>query len=398
MNLVILLLAAGSSERYKVNKFDKPKQLESINRKTIIEICLENLIMLNLNSKILTVASKSTFYKTKLICEKLNVLPPIIGGNTRQDSVKKGLNYLDKFNPTRIIIHDVARPYINKHVIDDLIKNLNGSISCVVPYLNVSDSLAKVEKNNKLKRVDKNKFYLIQTPQICKFKDLKYVHDNNNDIFDDESSLLSKHGYKIKTILGDPKSLKITYKNDLELIKKILQKNMVNYITKIGVGYDVHRLVKKKLSTDKNRKLILGGIEINNDYYLEGHSDADVLLHSITDSIYGSINDRDIGYYFPPDDVRWKNSNSFIFLNHALERLEKKGAIITSIDSVIITETPKVLDIVDRVKDQISKNSKIEKKYLSIKGKSNEGIGFLGRKEGIAVLTNTTVLIPSEHK
>ena len=147
----------------------------------------------------------------------------------------------------------------------------------------------------------------------------------------------------------------------------------------------------------EKKKLILGGLEINNGYYLEGHSDADVLLHSITDSIYGSINDLDIGYYFPPNDDSWKDCDSFIFLNHALERLEKKGGIITSIDSVIITETPKILDIVDKIKEKISMNSKIEKKYLSIKGKSNEGIGFLGRKEGIAVLTNTSVLIPNEH-
>ena len=397
MKIVILLLAAGSGERYKIDKYDNPKQLERINEKTIIEICIENLLLLNLNTEILTVVSKSIFSDAELICKSLNVLPPIVGGNTRQESVKKGLNFLNKFNPLKILIHDVARPYVSKLVVDELIKSLDNDISCVVPCLNVSDSLTKIDKNNKLKRVNKNKFYLIQTPQICNFKDLKYAHDNNERFFDDESSLLSKYGYNVKTITGDPKSLKITYKKDFELIKKVLQKNMSDYITKIGIGYDVHKLVKKSVSTDEKKKLILGGLEINNDYYLEGHSDADVLLHSITDSIYGSINDRDIGYYFPPNEDNWKDCDSFIFLNHALERLEKKGGIITSIDSVIITEIPKILDIVDKIKDKISMNSKIEKKYLSIKGKSNEGIGFIGRKEGIAVLTNTSVLIPNEH-
>lgn len=400
MDLIILLLAAGLSERFKKESKSAIKQLEVINEKTVLEICLINILNLDLNAKILTVASKETFLKTKLICKNLNILPPIIGGTTRQESVRKGLDSLKKINPHAIIVHDVARPIINKLVVNNLICNLKDNISCVVPYLKVSDSLAKVKINKNLERVNKSEYYLIQTPQICVYNDLKKAHSNikDNELFDDESSLLSEKGFKIKTIQGDPKSLKITYKSDFELVKNILNNDMKNYITKTGIGYDVHRLMKKNNTSNPIKKLILGGLVLDNEYYLEGHSDADVLLHSITDSIYGSINEQDIGYHFPPNDVKWKNCNSFLFLNHALEKLKKKGGIITSIDSVIITETPKILDIVEQMKDKIAMNTKIKREVISIKGKTNEGIGFIGRKEGIAVFTNTTILVPNKNE
>ena len=155
---------------------------------------------------------------------------------------------------------------------------------------------------------------------------------------------------------------------------------------RLGHGFDVHAFTS-------GNHVILCGVKIPHRASLKGHSDADVLLHAITDSIYGALNENDIGYHFPPTENKWKNCDSFVFLKHALSKLKEKNAELIHIDSVIITESPKILDYVDEIKNKIANSTGINKKTLSIKGKSNEGIGFIGRKEGIAVLSNTTIKI-----
>lgn len=398
MKLVYILLAAGSSERFKINDDDIEKQFCLINKKTLLEICIENFIKFNLNIKLFIVVSKIHYKKTKKICEKYKLPSPIIGGETRQESVFKALKKINRYKPKHVIIHDVARPYINKNVLLKLISSINSNFSCVVPTLNISDAIVENKIDKKIKYLNKQNYLLLQTPQICDFEKLLITHkkEYKNQNYDDDSSLLMNNGFKIKYIKGDPKSLKITYKKDLDLIKIILnEKLMKNYITKNGIGYDVHKLVEIK-SNKRGKKLILGGLKIDNGYFLEGHSDGDVLLHSITDSIYGALNENDIGYHFPPSENKWKNCNSFVFLNHALSKLKEKNAKLIHIDTVIITESPRILDYVNEIKNKISKSTGINKEILSIKGKSNEGIGFIGRKEGIAVFSNTTIKIANE--
>ena len=395
MKLACIILAAGSSERFKSKNINIEKQFYPINGISILEICILNFIKLNLDIKLFIVISESRYDDAVIICNKYKLPLPIIGGKTRQESVFNALKKIDEFKPKNIMVHDAARPYINKNIIENLISSKKNNYSCVVPSLNVSDAIIKNKSTKKIKYLNKKNYLLLQTPQICDFEKLLTTHKkvNKKQNYDDESSLLMDNNFKVKFIKGDPKSFKITYEEDLYLIKKIVNKKLMkNYITKTGIGYDVHKLVKIDTKT-KDRKLILGGLKIDNGYFLKGHSDADVLLHSITDSIYGALNENDIGYHFPPTETKWRNSDSFIFLNHALSKLKEKDAKLIHIDSIIITESPKILDYVDEIKTKISKSTFIDKKIISIKGKSNEGIGFIGRKEGIAVLTNTTIKI-----
>ncbi len=395
MELVYIILAAGLSERFKSKHNKIEKQFYLINKKTILEICIENFIKLNLKSKIFIVVSKNRFNDAIKICNKYNLSSPILGGNSRQESVFKALIKVENYKPKNVVIHDAARPYVNKNIIEKLIYNMKNDISCVVPTLKVADTIIENKIHKNIKYLDKKNYLLVQTPQICNFNKLIMTHRKvyKKQNYGDDSSLLLENGFKIKYIEGDPKSLKITYAEDLCLIKSIIEdKHMKNYITKTGIGYDVHKLVKINSKT-KDRKLILGGLEIDNGYFLKGHSDADVLLHAITDSIYGALNENDIGYHFPPTDTKWKNCDSFVFLKHALRKLKEKNAELIHIDAVIITESPKILDYVNEIKSKISNSTDINKEMLSIKGKSNEGIGFIGRKEGIAVFTNTTIKI-----
>ena len=398
MDLVYIILAAGSSERFKTKNVSIDKQFYFINGKSILEICVENFIKLNLDIKIFLVVSKKRYKDATKICNKYNLQLPIIGGKNRQESVYNALKVVNNYKPKSVIIHDAAIPYINKKLVASLISYLKDDFSCVVPTLKISDAIIENKPNKKIKYLNKNNYLLLQTPQICDFENLLMTHKKvaKKKIYADDSSLLMENGFKVKYIEGDPKSLKITYQEDLHLVKSILKnQHMRNYITKNGIGYDVHKLIKINSNT-KDKKLILGGLKIDNGYFLKGHSDADVLLHAITDSIYGALNENDIGYHFPPTDNKWKNCDSFEFLKHALSRLKEKKAELIHIDSVIITETPKILDYVDEIKNKISNSTGINKEILSIKGKSNEGIGFIGRKEGIAVFSNTTIKIADD--
>ena len=398
MKLVYIILAAGTSERFKTKDINIEKQFYLIRKKSILEICIENIINLYSDIKLFIVVSKNRYKEAVKVCDKYKLPLPIIGGKTRQESVYKALKKIVYLKPQNVIIHDAARPYINKNIIKKLKSNLKNNYSCVVPTLNIADAIIKNKPNKNIKYLNKKNYLLLQTPQICNFNNLLLAHKKvyNKYKYDDDSSLLMENGFKVKYIEGDPKSLKITYVEDLYLIKSILENQLMkNYITKTGVGYDVHKLLKKNLKT-KDKKLILGGLKIENGYFLKGHSDADVLLHAITDSIYGALNENDIGYHFPPTESKWKNCNSFVFLKHALSKLKEKNAKLIHIDSVIITETPIILDYVDKIKNKISNSTGINKEILSIKGKSNEGLGFIGRQEGIAVFSTSTIKIADE--
>ena len=197
---------------------------------------------------------------------------------------------------------------------------------------------------------------------------------------------------KVIAIEGDPLTLKLTYHKDLKLLEPHLCNKNIKYITKIGNGFDIHRFDIKK-NTDKNF-IYLGGVKINNIKSLISHSDGDVLLHAITDSILGIINKGDIGKLFPPSDIKWKNADSSLFLKHASIMLKKEKGIINNIDTVIICEKPKILNYSQKIVENIGRILDINPKRISIKGKTSESVGFIGREEGIAAMAITSAQVP----
>ncbi len=394
---IIILLAAGNSSRFRDNDQSIEKQFYKINNKSIFEICLRNINQLNLNLNILPVVKSDKLTEIKMLSEKYNTLSPIEGGKTRQESVFNALKYISTNKEVKfVLIHDAARPIMNKKIITSMFEQMKDGTSCVAPCLKISDAIRKINNQKKFRTLDKKQYILLQTPQLCLFKDIFTAHKKARKDYEDETSLLIDNGYKIKTIQGKQESLKITYYEDLEFLKPHLENSMKNYVTKVGIGYDVHKLIRKnKESIHKEFKL--GGHKIDIDYYLQGHSDSDVLLHSFADSIYGALNFLDIGQHFPPTLKKWENSDSFIFLNHALKELEKREAKLIHTDIVIITELPKISLHSNNIKHSISKQTGINQNKISIKGKTNEGVGFIGRKEGLAVITNTTIMIKEDE-
>ena len=389
-NIIVILLAGGVGSRFKSKT---NKQLIKINGKTILEKCIENYQNILTNFNIQIVSNKENLITVKGISQKYKLFDPVKGEKTRQESVFLGLVAIKEKFPEYVLIHDAARPIISNNVLRSLFDFIKKKAVCVAPIIPINDAMRLIKNNQIQKILPKKDHVLVQTPQLCNYNELLLAHNqNSNVIYDDETSILFNMGKVINTVQGDPISLKITYENDLKILEPHLIDKKVNYITKIGIGFDIHRFDTKK-SDDQKNFITLGGIRISNIKSLIGHSDADVLLHAITDSILGVINVGDIGSLFSPSDEKWINQDSSYFLKHAKMLLDKSNGKINNIDAVVICEKPKILDYSKHMQEKISHILKINPKRISIKGKTSESIGFIGREEGIAVMANTSIQI-----
>jgi len=306
----------------------------------------------------------------------------ILGGESRQQSVINGMKSLPNTD-NLLLIHDAARPGIDHDIIDKLIEILDKDVSCAIPLLPQYDSLLKNEKETNIS-INRQNLFRIQTPQVFKSNALKFSDFLEYPDATDESEIILKKGKIMKTIQGKEKLLKITTKWDYMILMKIMNEDK-EYRT--GSGFDVHAFSLKP------SKLVLGGIEIDHQYGLIGHSDADVLLHSITDAILGSISKGDIGIHFPPTDKKWKNIESAIFLEKSMNILKKKGGELINIDATVICEEPKIYKYSKKITDNLSILTGLKTDRISIKGTTTENLGFLGRKEGIAVMSSVMIKI-----
>lgn len=379
----LIILSGGLGKRFS-NKL--PKQFYKINGRTILEINLEKFVKYKLFSKIVVITDQKYLKKTKELCRRFsrNLLDVKIGGKTRQLSSKNGCEHLVKYNPKIVLVHDVARPFFDKNLLENLIKNTKQNQGCI-PVLKVQDSLTKVSKTNQLETVDRENMYHIQTPQSFPFRKILEAHKKTNKInWTDDSSLALSNNLKIKFVDGMKENIKITTIDDLKLINHLDRDMNKKYITRVGFGYDVHKFIK-------GTHIILCGIKIPFEKKLEGHSDADVGLHTIIDAILGAISQGDIGRHFPPTDKKWKNASSLIFLKKAKDLLLFEKAKIINIDLTFICEEPKIWNYHQKMVNFLSKQLEINKNQINIKATTTEKLGFLGRKEGIAAQASVTV-------
>ena len=312
-----------------------------------------------------------------------------MGINAKYDTINIKNNSINLIkhipkNNNSLLIHDAARPGIDHEIIDNLIKGLTKNVSCVIPILPLYDSILKINNSN-LDSIERKDLYRIQTPQIFKNNALSIKNINLTDKITDESQIIRKEKKKIKTIEGKERLLKITSVWDYKILKNILEKEK---IYKVGNGFDVH-----KFSKQTGKQLFLGGVPIEHHHGLIGHSDADVLLHSITDAILGSISNGDIGSHFPPNNPKWKDIDSSFFLKKSIEMLKKKRGKLINIDVTVICETPKIQNYQDKIIKNISNITKLSIDDISIKATTTEGLGFIGRNEGIAVMSNVMIYI-----
>ena len=283
-------------------------------------------------------------------------------------------------NCNKVLIHDSARPNPSTKLIRKIIYNLKKN-HAVVPIINVNDATKRVKKNIIFKNIKRNSLRFSQTPQGFTLKKIHEKHKKNiHTPFDDDSALFTKDEEKVVIIKGSKTNLKITDREDLNIFKSLNKGK-----TYFGIGFDVHKLTKK-------RKLYLGGIKIPFALGLKGHSDADPVLHAVIDSLLGACRLGDIGKLFSDKNKKYKNISSTILLKKVIELIKFKNFSINNIDINIIVQKPKIKKYSKKMIDTISKLCEINSSQINIKGKTTEKLGLIGKEKAIASESMVSVI------
>jgi len=304
-----------------------------------------------------------------------DILEPVLGGASRQDSVFLGLQSLSEIMPERVLIHDGARPFVDHALISRVIQSLTEDAPAALPALPVVDTLKKAKDGTVIDTIERTELWRAQTPQGFMFNDILGAHEAiAGKQLTDDVAVAEQAGILVKITEGSEMNIKITTQEDLELGNLRL---LSARETRTGFGYDVHRFCA-------GDQVTLCGVSIPHDQALDGHSDADVALHALTDALLGTIGEGDIGTFFPPTDPQWKGVSSDLFLQHANDMVQSKGGKIINVDVLIICEMPKIGPHREMMKARISEILSIDPHRVNVKATTTERLGFTGRKEGIA--------------
>ena len=367
MTTTALIVAAGKGERAGGGI---PKQYRLLGGKPVLRWAVESLISHPAVQSVRVVIGKGQQELAGAALSGLDVGRLIEGGEERADSVRAGLSEL---NADAVLVHDAARPFCPPAVVDRLVASLE-FYEGAAPVIAVGDTLARVGQSLN-EPVDRAGLVRVQTPQAFRLEELRAAYERwSGDSPTDESTVLRAAGMKVAAVEGDPALEKLTLPADFERAEQWLDGRRS---PRTGMGFDVH-------SFSGEGPVMLGGIEVPHNRGLAGHSDADVVLHAITDALLGAGGLGDIGEHFPPSDPRWRGAPSSLFLAHAAQLLRDRGAIIDHVDCTVIAEAPKVGPHREAMRARIAEIAGLNIDQVSIKATTTEGLGFTGRREGIA--------------
>jgi len=308
------------------------------------------------------------------------LLVSVKGGATRQQSVSLGLKSLIDSAPDLVLIHDAARPFVSHEVINRVIEALGRSKGAIAA-IPVNDTLKKSDGDFVAATIDRTALWHAQTPQGFHFVDICNAHKICKDIeFTDDAAVAEKAKMSVELVMGSVDNVKITTVDDF----KKAERTFGGWEYRTGTGFDVHPFCEGK-------EVMLCGVKLPYSHALKGHSDADVALHALSDALFGAVAAGDIGDYFPPSDPQWKGVSSDVFLAKARDIVLEKGAYIINVDITIICEEPKIGPHRQAMRASVASILKITNDRVSIKATTTEQLGFVGRKEGIAVNAVATV-------
>ncbi|RXJ75308.1 bifunctional 2-C-methyl-D-erythritol 4-phosphate cytidylyltransferase/2-C-methyl-D-erythritol 2,4-cyclodiphosphate synthase [Arcobacter sp. F155] len=364
-NVTLIVLCAGNSTRFGLQTKKQWLRIDNQPLWLFVTKRLDNLYKFN---KVIVTSSKDELNYMQNFSDDYEF---IAGGDTRQQSMKNSLENVDS---EYVMVTDVARACIPENVITSLIDSKEKA-DCIVPTLKVSDTVIYNEET-----INRDNVKLIQTPQLSKTTVLKAALETEEE-FTDDSSAIKANGGSVFYVEGSIKSKKLTFGDDLKELS-CLKAPSQNFFT--GTGYDIHPF-------EENKKMYLGGINIDVPYGFKAHSDGDVLIHSVIDALLGACGAGDIGEFFPDTDQEFKDIDSKILLQEIVKFIYNVGYEIVNVDLTIIAQQPKINPYKNEIKKTIASLLNLEKQFVNIKATTAEKLGFIGRKEGVAVQSIATL-------
>jgi 2-C-methyl-D-erythritol 4-phosphate cytidylyltransferase / 2-C-methyl-D-erythritol 2,4-cyclodiphosphate synthase len=391
MNVGVIVVAAGRGVRFGT---EVPKQYLRLGGRSTLSYALRAFIAHPLVQRIVTVIHPDDHEAFQAAVPEFRDeissgrLASAYGGFTRQASVSEGLEVLASTNPDVVLVHDAARPFISTELVSRAIEAAN-QYGAAVPLLPVVDTINRIGDDGRLSgTVDRSAMRVVQTPQAFRFPPLLEAHRAAKKAgrldFTDDGSLIEWRGQKIGGFTGEPDAFKLTINADIRRAEQIVEQMLES---RTATGYDVHAF-------GVGDHVWLGGVKIPHEMGLVGHSDADPVLHALTDAVLGCLGDGDIGTHFPPSDPQWKGAPSHIFLSHAASLVMKRGGRIVHLDATLVCEAPKIGPYREPMREAIAAAAGIDVSRVGLKATTSERLGFTGRREGIASLATATVKLP----
>ncbi|MBO1908235.1 bifunctional 2-C-methyl-D-erythritol 4-phosphate cytidylyltransferase/2-C-methyl-D-erythritol 2,4-cyclodiphosphate synthase [Microvirga sp. 3-52] len=393
MTVAALIVAAGRGSRAGEGI---PKQYRQLQGKPVLARTLWALLSHSGISRTVVVIHPDDrdFYEEAirtLPSPSWSILPCVHGGETRQDSVRNGLEALATLNPEIVLVHDAARPFVGPDLIDRAVEAAE-RWSAAVPGTPVTDTIKVIgDQSEVLSTPDRSRLRAVQTPQAFRFPQLLDAHRKAaaSDLhsFTDDGALAEWAGLPVHVFEGESDNIKLTHPVDFQEAERRLKGEEMTCVTRLGTGFDVHAF-------SEGDHVWLGGIKVPHDRGVIAHSDGDVILHALTDALLGALADGDIGTHFPPSDQQWRGASSDRFLAHAVELVRKRGGIVDHLDSTLLCEMPRLGPHREAMRQRIAEIAGLRLDQVSLKATTTEKLGFTGRREGIAAQAAATIRLP----
>ena len=392
-NTAVIILAAGRGERMGNTAKSGPKQYRALGARSVLQRTIDRFLThpaIDLIQVVIHPDDHDLYRDCVTSHEKLR--QPVNGGRTRQASGLEGLLALQALAVDRVLIHDAARPFVSAQTITSVLAAIEPG-ACALPGVSIPETIKRVDATGQVtETVDRTGLFTAQTPQGFVYREILAAHQAAAEAgkadFTDDAAVSEWFGHRVKMVEVGRDNMKITTADDLAIARNhasvtATEDMMVDI--RVGNGYDIH-------SFTTGNQVVLCGVNLPFDKTLNGHSDADVGLHSLTDALLATVAEGDIGTHFPPSDPQWKNAKSDQFLRFAVNRVKAHHGKITHLDVTLICERPKIGPHRETMRQAIADMTGVAVSRISVKATTHEKIGAVGRQEGIAAIANATVI------
>jgi 2-C-methyl-D-erythritol 4-phosphate cytidylyltransferase/2-C-methyl-D-erythritol 2,4-cyclodiphosphate synthase len=384
VNCIALVVAAGRGARFGG---DIPKQYQRLAGKPVLRYSLDLFARHPKVGRVRVVFNPDDRDLYGAAAAGLDLLPPVAGGATRQDSVRLGLESLEEFAPDTVLIHDAARPFVAQSMVDRVLGSLE-HWGGAIPAVPIRDTVKRASPMRIVaETLDRDGLWRAQTPQGFRYRDILAAHRYAIGLdLPDDAAVAERAGMRVRLEQGFETNFKVTTPEDLREAERRIVSTLDDLRT--AQGFDIHAF-------GPGDHVLLCGVKVPHDRALVGHSDADTGLHALTDALLGALGAGDIGMHFPPSDPKWRGASSDRFLRHAATLVREQRGFIAHVDVTLICERPKIGPHRAAMVARIAEILGIEPGRVSVKATTTDGLGFTGRGEGIAAQAIATIRLPS---